>query len=221
MSSELTLRCGCGAFGAGRRGAVMTTELALGAGTRLVRKLGEGATSVVWLVEREGGAREALKLGRSAAQRPRFAEEAARLAGIRSPALVALRGAGVLRSPLALPDGTRFEAMAPYLLLECAEGEPLHRARVAGDAALRLALSVARDIGGALADLHAAGLAHGDVKPHNILVDETTDSARLLDLGLAADASEALPRGGTRRYLAPEVSDAAGRGDARLRDLWA
>src|SRR5262249_24120438 len=89
--------------------------------------------------------------------------------------------------------------------------------------ALELALVVARDVGRALADLYAAGLAHGDVKPANVVVTSDArgrpDGARLVDLGLAADASDVMPRGGTRRYLAPELHDAAG--DARLRDLYA
>jgi serine/threonine protein kinase len=42
---------------------------------------------------------------------------------------------------------------------------------------VELALIVARDLGRALADLHAAGLAHGDIKPQNVLYDASRPSA--------------------------------------------
>src|SRR6266511_1841524 len=74
-----------------------TTQLSL-RGRRLVleRELGSGATSTVWLA-REGDRVFALKLGRGRAQRPRFAEECARLSWVGSSALVAAVDAGVLR----------------------------------------------------------------------------------------------------------------------------
>jgi serine/threonine-protein kinase PknK len=200
----------------------VATELTFGAGWHPVEKLGEGATSWVWLAER-AGKRAALKVGRSAAHRPRFAEEAARLAGIRSPGLVSLLGAGLVRNAASLPDGARVETGAPYLVLEWVEGEALSQVAARGGDAAALATVVARDVGRALAELHAAGLAHGDVKPQNVLVESRADGtrARLVDLGLSGSANEALPRGGTRRYLAPEVMDGSARGDARLRDLFA
>jgi transcriptional regulator with GAF, ATPase, and Fis domain len=186
------------------------------------RELGSGATSTVWLA-REGTRVFALKLGRGRAQRPRFAEECERLSWVDSPALAAAVDAGVLREPVKLPGGV-VEAGSPFLLLDYVEGAPLDVALAhAPDQAQHLALLVARDVGRALAELHAAGLAHGDVKPANVVVTlgagGEPEGARLVDLGLAADASEILPRGGTRRYLAPELQDAAG--DARLRDLYA
>jgi transcriptional regulator with GAF, ATPase, and Fis domain/tetratricopeptide (TPR) repeat protein len=203
---------------------VETTKLALrGRSLAVERELGSGATSTVWLA-REGERVFALKLGRGKAQRPRFAEECERLSWVDSPALAAVVAAGVLREALKLPGGSVLEPGSPFLLLDYVEGTPLDTAasRPAADA-LALCLLVARDVGRALAELHAAGLAHGDVKPANIVVTPGTRDepagARLVDLGLAADASEILPRGGTRRYLAPELQDAAG--DARLRDLYA
>jgi len=189
----------------------------------LERPLGSGATSTVWLV-RDGPERYALKLGRSRGLRPRFVEEGARLAWVGSEALAALFDAGLMGDPVRLPDGSAVEVGAPYLLLEYVEGEALEPERALDSAAAQaLALVVARDIGGALADLHSTGLAHGDVKPANIVVAPSAAGeparARLVDFGLGADGTEVLPRGGTRRYLAPELAEAAG--DARSRDLYA
>jgi serine/threonine-protein kinase PknK len=201
-----------------------TTQLSLrGRSLVLERELGSGATSTVWLA-REGDRVFALKLGRGRAQRPRFAEECARLSWVGSSALVAAVDAGVLREGLRLPGGASLEAGSPFLLLDYVDGHALDPEALRDPrAAEALALVVARDIGRALADLHAAGLAHGDLKPANIVVTSDArgraEAAHLVDLGLATDASETLPRGGTRRYLAPELADAAG--DARLRDLYA
>lgn len=57
---------------------------------------------------------------------------------------------------------------------------------------------VALGVAEALCDLHAAGYAHGDVKPENIVVE--ADRAVLLDFGLAAPFGRALS-GGTPGYL--------------------
>jgi len=203
---------------------VEATELTLrGRTLTLERALGAGATSIVWLA-REGERRVALKLGRGKGQRPRFAEECARLAWVGSDALAGVLDAGLVREALRLPDGTSIEAGSPFLLLEYVEGEALAAAAPrTADAVRTLALVIARDVGRALADLHAAGLAHGDVKPDNIVVTSSPDGvperACLVDFGLSTEGTEVLPRGGTRRYLAPELAEAAG--DARSRDLWA
>src|SRR6185436_8566546 len=94
---------------------------------------------------------------------------------------------------------------------------------IADAARERVALAVARDVGEALESLHALGVAHGDVKPDNVVVDAgaSVTRATLVDLGLAASTEEATPRGGTVRYLAPEVTRPEGGGDARARDLFA
>ncbi|HTQ02222.1 MAG TPA: phosphotransferase, partial [Polyangiaceae bacterium] len=152
------------------------TQLALrGRQLRLERELGSGATSTVWLA-REGERVFALKLGRGRAQRPRFAEECERLSWVDSPALAAAVDAGLLREGLRLPNGMQLEPGSPFLLLDYVEGAHLDPASAdSAERALALALVVARDIGRALADLHAAGLAHGDVKPANVVV--TADAA--------------------------------------------
>ena len=70
----------------------------------------------------------------------------------------------------------------------------------------------------ALAALHEAGYMHGDIKPSN--VGFTSDgSPKLLDFGLARETSDAAAtRGGTVRYLSPEVL--SGRPADEADDVW-
>ncbi|MEJ1960374.1 MAG: protein kinase [Gammaproteobacteria bacterium] len=120
--------------------------------------------------------------------------------------------------------GLRLEPGTPYLLVSSAPGESLERlladSQLAAAAREALALTVARDVAAALAALHGSGAAHGDVKPANIIVSSDAGQARLVDFGLSGAAHQVEVRGGTARYLAPEVFG-AGDGDARARDLWA
>jgi serine/threonine protein kinase len=55
----------------------------------------------------------------------------------------------------------------------------------------------------ALGAIHAAGLIHRDLKPSNILLAE--DGPRVIDFGIAREASESTGRAGTAGFLAPEV----------------
>jgi hypothetical protein len=163
-----------------------------------------------------------LKLGKGPAEARRFADEAERLLFAAAPEFPRLLGIGLASAGLAAELGARLEPGTPYLLLSWAPGKSLDHVLSEGvlSQAEReaLALSVARDIGAALAALHASGAAHGDVKPANIVIG--AERARLVDFGLSGAAHQALPSGGTRRYLAPELF-AGGESDARARDLWA
>jgi hypothetical protein len=176
------------------------------------------------LAEDREGNRAALKVGKDPAERHRLADEAERLLLVDSPELVDVLDAGVVEAEVAPPAGPRIAAGSPYVALQWAEGRAID-VSAACEPARRLAIAwvVARDVGAALDDLHRAGSAHGDVKPANIVLEDRADGtfrARLVDLGLAAPADELLPRGGSRRYLAPELT-ASGDGDARARDLFA
>jgi serine/threonine protein kinase len=112
--------------------------------------------------------------------------------------LVALLDAHVTRPPY-------------FLVMELLTGEVLRR-RMRRDYRLDVpgAVWITRQIAEALAALHRAGFAHGDVKPDNIrLLDD--GRAVLLDLGFAhrPGENEALLRQGyvlgTVNYLAPEL----------------
>lgn len=196
----------------------------------LETQLGAGGSAQVWAVARppdsrsDQGPQLVLKVARP--ETTRFlASEAERLALACSVGLPTPHDVGRLPNsglPLAEWHG------APYLLMTRLPGRTLsqviteHRSPAQ---AAELAMAVARDIGGALADLHEAGVAHGDVKPSNVLVagDGTGTSpwsCKLCDLGLATTGDQLL--GATPKYLPPEVNNSKlGASSARSRDLWA
>jgi serine/threonine-protein kinase PknK len=185
--------------------------------TRLVRLLGGGGTSRVFLAERESKL-VVCKVGRDVAQRLRFADEAERLCLADSPWVAPLLDVVALSHDLSV-SAERFPRGAPVLVFPWEEGETLAVGARIGPAARRdLALLVARHIGAALSDLHAAGFSHGDIKPQNIVL--TAEGARLIDFGLSGDASAEVASGGTRRYLAPEALSGEALGDGRRRDLF-
>jgi serine/threonine-protein kinase PknK len=202
----------------------LSTELTvLGHEVALATPLGRGATGDVWLARGEGTVAYVLKFARDRAASARLLEEGERLLGVDSPWCARLLAVGKLDAGAASASGLgkgSFERGVPYLVLEHHAGEPLVFHGLDAGARRRRALVVARDIGRALVDLHGSGVAHGDVKPDNILL-EAGERARLVDFGLAGLATEAIASGGTRRYLAPEVLEAPGSSDARLRDLYA
>ncbi len=67
----------------------------------------------------------------------------------------------------------------------------------------------------ALAAVHACGLIHKDLKPANVVLDES-GRAVLIDFGLAVDPRSSGPRaGGTPYYIAPEVLQAQSAPDLR------
>jgi serine/threonine protein kinase len=144
--------------------------------------------------------------------RARFRSESRTAASVEHPRVVTVFGAGER-------DGLLYVAMryvpGPDLgRLVAAEG-PL----VPGDAAELIA-----QVGGGLDAVHAAGLVHRDVKPHNVIVDADGD-AHLTDFGLAkamASTSGLTATGqviGTVDYMAPEQIEAR-RVDART-DVYA
>ena len=190
---------------------------------RLVRRLGEGASSEVWLAEDASGTSVALKVARGEGYSARLAEEAQRLLLADSPYLAGVVDAGRLLRAVPTPDGGTLARGTAWVALEWIAGAPLRPEAVAASDRVGLAFVVARDVGAALADLHACGTAHGDVKPANVVVTGSGAAARarLIDLGLAEDVEAPVPRGGTLRYLAPEVVTSPGTGDAAARDLWA
>jgi serine/threonine-protein kinase PknK len=201
--------------------AALSSKLAVGArGLTDVTEVGSGASAGVFRATDGEGGEVALKVAIDPRDAARLADEGERLLLARSESLTRVLGAGVLEASPAAPLSAW--GGHPFLLLELAPGAPLEpRARRSARQREQIALVVARDVGAALADLHASGTAHGDIKPMNVVMDERSQRARLVDLGLSAPADDAIPKGGTVRYLAPEVRSAEREGDGRARDLWA
>lgn len=171
---------------------------------RLARA-GEGGAAEVWKARTASGSLVALKIARDEPARHALAREATHALLALSPRLPALVDVGLL-------EGT------PFVALRWIEGRNLRdwMREPSADRA-QTALLIVHDLAEALADLHAIGLAHGDLKPENIIVDDQ-HRAHLIDLGLSCPAYETTLEGATPRYLASGDSDL---GDSRARDLLA
>ena len=99
------------------------------------------------------------------------------------------------------------EEERPYLVMELIEGESLSRRLKEGRAVDTWELASA--LLGALEHIHRAGIVHRDIKPGNVMLDQ---SGRILltDFGIAqsAEATQLTGTGmviGTPRYIAPEL----------------
>ncbi|MFE0519129.1 bifunctional serine/threonine-protein kinase/ABC transporter substrate-binding protein [Streptomyces sp. NPDC058954] len=170
------------------------------AGFRLLRRLGAGGMGVVYLGRDEAGTLAAVKVirGGSAgdpAFRARFAREAELARRVESPWVVPVLGADA-------------EADEPWLATAFVPGPSLVEAVGAhGPLPSSAARTLGRLLAEALADLHAAGLVHRDVKPGNVLL--ALDGPRLIDFGVArAEDDTALTASGlvvgSPGFLAPE-----------------
>jgi len=174
----------------------------------IVRLLGQGATASVF----EG---RHVKLGKPVAVKVlhehlaadaqtsgRFVREGQVAAQLRHPNAVDVIDVGV-------------EAGTPYLVMELLHGQDLqHLLRERGALPVDEALAILLPIASALAQAHAQGILHRDVKPANIFLAEDLRGdvvPKLVDFGLSKlvdDASPPLTETnmvvGTMQYIAPE-----------------
>jgi serine/threonine-protein kinase len=192
---------------------------------RVIESLGQGAMSNVYLAEHVPMKRcVALKVLRphmaTDERIARFKREAQLAGQLRHPNSVRIHDYG------AMADGGFYLAME-YVegttFAELVEREgPLPPARTA---------RLLRQVCDALAEAHALGMLHRDIKPQNLMVRRNADgseTAKVLDFGLVkqvdADHSRDLTAGlrilGTPAYLAPERIAAPGSADPRS-DLYA
>ena len=175
---------------------------------RLIRRLGSGGMSVVYLARHELIARlSAIKILRPelsliTEHRERFLREARAVNRINHANIVEITDVGE-------SDGIA------YLVMEFVEGESLlttiQRGRVPWPRALRIGMQVAS----ALARAHQMGVIHRDLKPENILLvkltpeDNDSELVKLTDFGIAKVTGEpSLTLNeqlfGTPGYIAPE-----------------
>jgi eukaryotic-like serine/threonine-protein kinase len=146
---------------------------------RVLREIGRGGMSVVYLAERADDAfhqRVALKVldraPRDREARARFEQERQILASLDHPNIARLLDGGV--------DGRGL----PYIVMELVEGQPIDQyceeRRLSVDERLALVQVVAR----AVAYAHRRLVVHRDLKPSNILVTAAGE-VKLLDFGIA------------------------------------
>ncbi|MBS2013901.1 MAG: protein kinase [Deltaproteobacteria bacterium] len=177
---------------------------------RLIRRLGSGGMSVVYLARHELISRlSAIKILRPelsliTEHRERFLREARAVNRINHENIVEITDVGE-------SDGVA------YLVMEFVEGESLlahiQKGRLAWPRACRIAMQVA----GALARAHQTGVIHRDLKPENILLlrrgdapaGPTVEHVKLTDFGIAKVSGEPTltlneQLFGTPGYIAPE-----------------
>lgn len=98
----------------------------------------------------------------------------------------------------------------PYLVMQFVKGRTLaERIRATGPLRLEEILRIGAQTAAGLAAAHAQGLIHRDVKPGNILLENSVERVKLTDFGLARAADDiGLTRtgelAGTPEYMAPE-----------------
>ncbi|MGW2048480.1 bifunctional serine/threonine-protein kinase/ABC transporter substrate-binding protein [Streptomyces sp. NPDC001858] len=180
-------------------------------GHRLLGRLGAGGMGVVYLARSPGGALVALKVIRAEyaadpAFRVRFRREAAAVARLGEPGGT---GGGRWLVPVTTADP---EAREPWLATAYVPGPPLNDAVARyGPLPPQSVRVLGAGLAGALAEVHAAGLVHRDVKPGNVLL--ALDGPRLIDFGIArATDATALTASdvviGSPGYLSPEQAQA-------------
>jgi tRNA A-37 threonylcarbamoyl transferase component Bud32/DNA-binding NarL/FixJ family response regulator len=180
----------------GHQGAAIALE-----GYRMMRQIGIGASSVIYLAEQiAGGTQVAVKLLRSRLTSDpemmrRFEQERKIVLGLKSRYVARVYDQGVV--------GDR-----AYIVMEYFEGGDLKREIAQGIERAR-AVELLYRIGQALAHLHDEGIIHRDLKPENIMF-RGDGSLAILDFGIAKLAVNdagitQLPMVlGTPFYMSPE-----------------
>ncbi len=174
-------------------------------GYRLIKKLGEGGMSQVFLAEHSAtGAQHVLKLlhiteddGGETLQR--FISEYALISQIDHPNVAKIFAQG-------------FSAAHAYIAMEYFPGGDLRRL-MQSDISVDVALAVLIQVAGALGAIHERGMVHRDMKPDNIMM-RADGSLALADFGIATLKNTRLSitaHGevfGTPAYIAPEQASA-------------
>lgn len=183
----------------------------LGGRYRLQRQIGSGGMAGVYLARDERLGREvAVKLtdpvldvgGRSTAM---IEQEARRVARLNHPNIVQVHDVGTT-------DGDA------YIVMELVQGRGLDEViREDGPLSERESTRIVTEVCRGLAAAHAVGIVHQDIKPSNLLMDDT-GRARIADFGVArahdGDTLTAEQPFGSAPYVAPEQIEGR-RTDAR------
>ena len=170
----------------------------------LVRPIGRGGMGEVWAARDE-------RLDRTVAVKLLHPEVAARREVRQRFEAEARAAARLGHSRAVAVYDTGEDRGRAYIVMECLTGLSLADELTAGPLPAAEVTAMARDVLGALAAAHRAGIVHRDVKPANILRD-ADGSWKLADFGIAkaAESADLTTTGlllGTPAYLAPERVD--------------
>ncbi|MGW6538235.1 serine/threonine-protein kinase [Streptomyces sp. NPDC055051] len=179
---------------------------------RLISRLGSGGMGTVWRardialdrdvalkeVRPPDPAAEAAHPGLTAQLRARAVREARALARLSHPHVV------TVHHIVEPADGS-----APWIVMELVEGNSVADRLAAGPLSVPEAVTLGRQVLGALRAAHAAGIQHRDVKPANVLL-RAGGGAVLTDFGIAVldEATSRLTASGdligSAEFIAPE-----------------
>jgi eukaryotic-like serine/threonine-protein kinase len=196
---------------------ILPTGTVLDGTYRLTRLLGQGAMGTVYEGHHtSAGKRLAVKvMHRELLAYPelamRFRREAKVTSELNHPNIVNVFGFG------ATPAGQ------PYLVMELLDGEDLQtRLERVGPLPLETVVQIVNQVASALAEAHAAGVVHRDLKTDNVFLVQAPDGgvvAKVVDFGLskvlktsATKLTIARAVFGTPEFMAPEQAE--GRQDA-------
>jgi serine/threonine-protein kinase len=164
--------------------------------------LGRGGMGVVYLATHR-------RLGRQAALKV-LVSDLVDVESFRERFLLESQLAASLDHPNVIPiyDAEQFDGV-PYIAMRYVEGASLQAMIGKRGVSPERLLPVVEQVAGALDAAHGAGLVHRDVKPDNILIEESSGRVYLSDFGLAKQTESAgLTRTGlflgTAAYCAPE-----------------
>jgi tetratricopeptide (TPR) repeat protein/tRNA A-37 threonylcarbamoyl transferase component Bud32 len=113
-------------------------------------------------------------------------------------------------------DVGEFEGQS-YYAMRYVEGDSLKERVANGPLAPEVAARYLEQVSLGLAEAHAAGILHRDLKPHNIMVDRRTDRAMLADFGLAKltegdqELTATSAQMGSPPYMSPEQTRDSGK----------
>ena len=191
----------------------------------LIDKIGAGGMGAVYLAQHKLiGRRAAVKvllpeLSSDPDITARFFNEAKAATAIQHPSIVTIFDFG------------HHESGCAYIVMEFLDGESLTaRMRRAGKLPPEHAISLTRQIAGALGAAHAKGIVHRDMKPDNVMLVPDPEvlpfgeRVKVLDFGIAKLISESGGTGnktrtgsvvGTPAYMAPEQCKGTGQIDHR------
>jgi serine/threonine protein kinase len=177
-------------------------------GYELVRQLGSGGQATTYLA-RDRALRRLVVLKRyhgvaSPGRREAVLNEGRALARVRSPFVAPCLGVET--------NGNEIDLVVEYV-----PGRPLTELTAAERSDVMRSALLVEKVAEGLAEVHACGLLHRDIKPHNIILGDD-GVPRLVDFGVAGPiAGEALHAiAGSPPYMAPEQARGQGeRVDAR------